>query len=90
MTFYYKILIRIYRNGNKQSAPETVEAYVMAGNTAQAYQKAQAIKSRLDNVRSSDTVVCTRKDVICRLKQQALAEIASGVRLYEEPLPDNG
>ena len=85
MTFYYKILLRIYRNGNKQSAPETVEAYVTAGNTAEAYQKAQAIKSRLDNIGPSDTVVCTRKDVICRLKQQALADIASGVRLYEDP-----
>lgn len=85
MIFYYKILIRIYRNGNKQSAPETVEAYVTAGNTAEAYQKAQAIKSRLDNIGPSDTVVCTRKDVICRLKQQALADIASGVRLYEDP-----
>ena len=85
MIFYYKILIRIYRKGNKQSAPETVEAYVTAGNTAEAYQKAQAIKSRLDNIGPSDTVVCTRKDVICRLKQQALADIASGVRLYEDP-----
>ena len=83
MKFYYKATFKIYKAGNKKEAPETINVYVTAKNTVDAYHNAQKVKNELKGINPDDKVICTRKDIICSTKPNALAEISTGIPLYD-------
>lgn len=83
MKFYYKATFKIYRKGNKKAMPETMKVFVTAKNTAEAYHNAQKVKNGLKGINPDDKVIYTRKDIVCSTKPNALAEISTGVPLYD-------
>lgn len=83
MKFYYKATFKIYRASNKNTMPETINVFVTAKNTTDAYHNAQKVKNELKGINPDDKVICTRKDIVCRTKPNALAEISTGVPLYD-------
>lgn len=83
MKFYYKAAFKIYRKGNKKEMPETINVYVTAKNTVDAYHNAQKVKNELKGINPDDKVICTKKDIVCSTKPNALAEISTGIPLYD-------
>ena len=83
MKFYYKAAFKIYRAGNRKEAPETINVYVTAKNTVDAYHNAQKVKNELKGINPDDKVICTRKDIVCSTKPNALAQISTGIPLYD-------
>ena len=83
MKFYYKSAFKIYRADNKKGMPETMNVFVTAKNTVEAYHNAQKVKNELKGINPDDKVICTRKDIVCSTKPNALAEISKGVPLYD-------
>lgn len=60
-----------------------MKVFVTAKNTAEAYHNAQKVKNELKGINLDNKVICTRKDIVCRTKPNALAEISTGVPLYD-------
>lgn len=81
--YYYFATFSVYKGGNPSRTPKKIKAYVTARNKSEAYKKAQDVKDRM-KTQEDDYVVCRAKDIVCKLKADALRDIKENkYKLYE-------